>query len=74
MEDLNVIDSAFLFGYDTPTIGVICKEPNNKLNFKAYETDYRSKELVQVLWKKEIYDTHAFIIPGMMIEKEEEKS
>jgi hypothetical protein len=25
MEDLNVIDLAFLHGYDNPTIGLICK-------------------------------------------------
>ncbi len=66
MEDLNILDAAFLNGFSssTPTLGVICKEPNNKLSFKAYETDHRSKELVQILWKKDIFDTQAFIIPG----------
>ena len=66
MEDLNVLDAAFLNGYNssTPTLGVICKEPTSKLSFKAYETDHRSKEVVQVLWKKDIHDTQAFIIPG----------
>jgi hypothetical protein len=70
MEDLNILDAAFLNGFSssTPTLGVICKEPNNKLSFKAYETDHRSKELVQILWKKDIFDTQAFIIPGRKTE------
>ena len=69
MEDLNVIDVAFLHGtgYNASTLGLICKEPDSKLYFKVYEADHhRSKELSQILWKREICDTQAFIIPGIL--------
>lgn len=63
MDDLNVMDTVFLYGYDKPTIGILCKTSQN-LSFKVFEVDNRNKELNQIVWKKDFNDTHAFIIPG----------
>ena len=41
------------------------KEPNQKLHLKAYEVDTSfGKDLTNLLWKKEILDNNAFLIPG----------
>ena len=41
------------------------KEPNQKLHLKAYEIDTSfGKDLTNLLWKKEILDSNAFLIPG----------
>lgn len=66
MNDLNVIDLAFLKGfYESPTLALICKEPHDKLIAKLYEVDQNTKELTNTLWKKEINDNQAFLIAGL---------
>lgn len=65
MNDLNVIDLIFLRECDdNPTLALICKEPNNKLIAKIFELDQNNKDLSNPLWKKDINDNQAFLIPG----------
>lgn len=67
MEDLNVIDMVFLPGQECSTIGILIKNPCNKLHFKVYELEgnnsYNVKDLNNLIWHKDINDNQAFIIP-----------
>ncbi|CAF0930077.1 unnamed protein product [Brachionus calyciflorus] len=63
MIDLNVIDLIFLKNEsDSSVLGLLCKEPNNKILVKAYNIDQNIKEISNPIWKKEINDNQAFLI------------
>lgn len=65
MDDLNVIDFQFLNCYENYTIGLVTKEPTNRLTFKIYEIEnvITCKNLNKLVWSSDIADSQAFIIP-----------
>jgi DNA damage-binding protein 1 len=63
MDDLNVINLVFLNGYENPTIGMVCQEPDESIFIKVYEFDaYNNKDIKNLLWKRSINDDEAFCI------------
>ncbi|KAL4429821.1 hypothetical protein ABPG77_010938 [Micractinium sp. CCAP 211/92] len=64
LEELKVIDLAFLDGCDTPTIAVLYEDTKEQRHVKTYEVSLRDRELVEGPWRQSNLDAgSSMLIP-----------